>query len=725
MPRILAGRLPLLLALIAAGAATSHGAAATPGYVGSAACAACHEEEMAAWRGSDHDRAMAAADESSVLGRFAGVDFVHRETRARFFRRDGRFWIHTEGPDGKPADFEVLYTFGVRPLQQYLLALPGGRLHAFTVAWDARTKEEGGQRWFRLQPDEPMPPGDVMHWTGVSQNWNTMCADCHSTAYAKNYDPAQDAFAPAWAEIDVACEACHGPGGRHVAWAKTEPRRALAGAGLEVDLRDDGATWIMQPERGIAARSKPLASAAELDSCAPCHSRRSRIVATPAPGASFLDGYLPSLLEDGLYFADGQIRDEVFEWGSFVQSRMHAAGVRCSDCHDPHRLDVRGGVEAVCLQCHSAERFAAKAHHGHEPGGAGSRCVDCHMPERVYMEVDARRDHSFRVPRPDLTRALGVPNACNGCHTERTPDWADEAIAAWRGGARPARRDFAPELARAWRGDPAAVPGLAAIAADRALPEIVRASAVAALEPFPGPDAARAIGAAARDASPLLRFAAARAATSQAPEARQALAGDLAGDPVRAVRIEAGRTLAALAGAPAPGPELVRAIDEYRRAQLVYAERPNAQVNLGNLAAAAGDAAAAESAYRRALAVGPYYVPAWVNLADLYRALGREADAAATLRAGLARHPDAADLQHALGLSLVRSGDLAAALDELKQAALGAPENGRYAYVYAVALHSAGRGAEALDVAQAALVRHPGDAALQQLAAALRAGPPR
>lgn len=723
MPRLVARRLPLLLVLLVAGALPAAGAA--PGYVGSAACAPCHEAEMAAWRGSDHDRAMEAAGEGAVVGRFDGSDFVHRDTRARFFRRDGRYWIHTDGPDGEPADFAVLHTFGVRPLQQYLVAQPGGRLQAFTVAWDARTKAEGGQRWFRLQPDEPMPPGDVMHWTGVSQNWNTMCADCHSTAYAKNYDPAQDAFAPAWAEIDVACEACHGPGEKHVAWAKTEPRPALDGFGLAVDLRDDGATWVMQAERGIAARSRPLASTAELDSCAPCHARRSQIVAPAAPGASFLDGYLPSLLEDGLYFADGQIRDEVFEWGSFVQSRMHAAGVRCSDCHDPHSLDVRGGVEAVCLQCHSAERFAAKAHHGHEPGSAGSRCVDCHMPERVYMEVDARRDHSFRVPRPDLTRAVGVPNACNGCHADRTPDWADEAIAAWRGSARAARPEFATALARAWGGDPGAVGQLVAIAADRGFADIVRASAVAALEPFPAADAARAISAAAGDASPLVRLAAARAAAGQAPAARDGLVGKLAGDPVRAVRVEAGRTLAPLAAAPSPSTALTRAIDEYRRAQQVYAERPNAQVNLGNLAAAMGDAAAAESAYRRALAVGPYFLPGWINLADLYRALGREEEAAATLRAGLAQHPGAADLQHALGLSLVRSGDLPAALAELKKAALGAPENGRYAYVYAVALHSAGRSSEARDVAEAALVRHPQDAALQQLAASLRAGPPR
>jgi tetratricopeptide (TPR) repeat protein len=697
-------------------------AVAADGYAGSIACAPCHEKELAAWRGSDHDRAMEEATEASVLGRFDGSEFAHGQTRARFFRRDGRFWIHTDGPDGKPADFAVRYTFGVRPLQQYLLELPGGRLQASTVAWDSRPKEEGGQRWFRLQPDEPMPAGDVMHWTGISQSWNSMCADCHSTDLAKNYSAANDTWASKWAEIDVACEACHGPAAAHVAWASTDPKPQADNFALTVDLRGDGAAWTRQPGAAIAVRSKPRAAGGELDTCAPCHSRRSQIVADPVPGAAFLDGYLPALIEDGLYFPDGQIRDEVFDWGSFVQSRMYAAGVRCGDCHDAHTLEVRGGVAGVCLQCHAPETYAAKDHHGHEPGTLGSQCVDCHMPERTYMEVDARRDHSFGVPRPDLTKVLGVPNACGGCHADRSPDWATEQIRAWRGGEVGARPSFAPALARAWAGDAVAVPELAAIAADAAMPAITRASAVAALAPHPGPEAAQAIAAAARDGEPLVRMAAARAAANLPPQVSQAVIGALAGDPVRAVRIEAGRTLAPLLEGELEEAErrtLERAIEEYRAAQLVSAERPGSQVNLGNLAAATGDAEAAEAAYRRAIAVGPYFIPAFVNLADLYRALGREGDAAATLRAGLGKHPGAADLQHALGLSLVRSGDLPAALVELKQATLAAPDNTRYAYVYAVALHSAGRSREALDVAQAALVRRPADPTLRELVASL------
>lgn len=717
----LAAWVPVLLLLLAPTCVAAGG-----GYAGSVACAPCHQKELAAWIGSDHDRAMAEASEASVLGRFDGTEFVHGQTRARMFRRDGRFWIHTDGPDAKLADFEVRYTFGVRPLQQYLLALPGGRLQASTVAWDSRPKEEGGQRWFRLQPDEPMPAGDVMHWTGISQSWNSMCADCHSTDFAKNYSSSDDTYASTWAEIDVACEACHGPAAAHVAWANAKPRPEAGNFALTVDLRSDGGTWARKAGAAIAVRSKPRAAGGELETCAPCHSRRSQIVADPVPGAAFLDGYLPALIEDGLYFPDGQIRGEVFDWGSFVQSRMHAAGVRCSDCHDAHSLQIRGGVAGVCLTCHAAEKYAMKEHHGHAPGTRGGQCVDCHMPERTYMEVDARRDHSFGVPRPDLTKALGVPNACTACHADRSPDWATEQIRAWRGGNVVARPSLAPALARAWAGDAGAVSELAAIAGDAAMPAIARASAVAALAPHPGPEAAQAIASAARDEDPLVRVAAARAAANLPLPALQAAVGSLPGDPVRAVRIEAARTLAPLLAGDLDEAErraLQRAIGEYRAAQLVYAERPGSEVNLGNLAAATGDAVAAEAAYRRAIAVGPYFIPAFVNLADLYRALGREGDAAATLRAGLEEHPGAADLQHALGLSLVRSGDLPAALVELKQATVAAPDNTRYAYVHAVALHSAGRTREALDVARAALVRRPGDPALRELVASLGSAP--
>src|SRR5262245_52176814 len=235
-----------------------------------------------------------------------------------------------------------------------------------------------------------------MHWTGAALRWNTQCAECHSTDLRKGFDATRGSYDTRFAELDVACEACHGPGARHTAWAE-----AGGGAGgdpaLEVRF-DAPARWLFAASRPIAQRERPLASHAELETCAPCHARRSTLREGRRPGEALLDTHRPSLLEDGLYEADGQMRDEVYTWGSFLQSRMYAAGVTCSDCHDPHSLARRTEGNTLCAGCHRPEVFDAPVHHHHAAGSAGAACVACHLPARTYMQIDVRHDHSFRVP---------------------------------------------------------------------------------------------------------------------------------------------------------------------------------------------------------------------------------------------------------------------------------------------------------------------------------------
>ena len=249
-------------------------------YVTSAQCAGCHAKEHAAWKGSDHDLAMQTADAQSVLGDFAGAKFNYAGTTSTFIRRDGKFFVNTDGPDGKLADFEIKYTFGVRPLQQYLIELPGGRMQALGIAWDSRSKAKGGQRWFHLYPGQSIKAGDPLHWTGVQQNWNFQCAECHSTDFRKSFDAAAGAFKSTWAEMNVACEACHGPGSNHVAWARKEGAwqslERSKGLAIALDERR-GVSWMPVAETGNAKRSAPRQESREIDTCARCHARASRI----------------------------------------------------------------------------------------------------------------------------------------------------------------------------------------------------------------------------------------------------------------------------------------------------------------------------------------------------------------------------------------------------------------------------------------------------------------
>jgi Flp pilus assembly protein TadD len=689
-------------------------ARSAPTFVGEASCASCHEREAAAWRSSQHAHAMQPASSATVLGDFRDARFTYDGVTSTFFRKGERYFVRTDGPDGALADFEITFTFGVEPLQQYLVDFPDGRKQALSIAWDTRDAAQGGRRWFHLYPDEHIDHRDSLHWTRLNQNWNFMCAECHSTNLRRNYDPAHDRYATTWSDVDVACEACHGPGSNHVAWAEQQPRgQGSAGDdGLVIRLDERrGATWT-RPASGTATRTPTLASHREIETCAVCHARRVTLGTDPGPTGRLLDTHDLTLLDEPLYEVDGQQRGEVYSYGSFVQSKMYARGVTCSDCHEPHTQKLRTPGNAVCAPCHAPATYDATTHHLHAPGSAGGQCVACHMPTRTYMVIDPRHDHSMRVPRPDLTLADGAPNACNGCHADHDAAWAAAAIAAAHGPQRKGFQTFGAALRAGRRGAPGAAAQLAALVRDPAAPDIARATAASALERFPGAGTVAAITSALSDRGALVRVAALDVVTGMAPPTRAALAAPLAADPVKAVRVKAGR---ALPGAQLDGlaPEVVarcrRAIDEYVAAQQASAERPEAHLNLGIIYAESGAVPRSEAEYRTAIRLQPDFVPAYVNLADLFRALGREDDAAAALADGLTAVPDDPSLLHALGLQRVRQQRSAEALPLLQRAAESRPENSRFAYVYAVALHSSGRPDEAITIMKKALERAPYD----------------
>ncbi len=698
------------------------GSSSAATFVGSETCAGCHGAEANLWRGSQHKLAMDHATDGSVRGDFNDVRFDHYGVQSRFFRKGGKFLVETDGPDGKPATFEVKYTFGIDPLQQYLIEFPDGRIQALSIAWDSRPREQGGQRWFHLYPGEPIRHDDILHWTKPNQNWNYMCAECHSTGVRKNYDAASDRFATSWSEISVGCEACHGKGSGHVAWArdrqswwpfgKTEsPDKGL---GVRFDERAS-VGWSHDTGTGKPRRSaSPPLLRKEVETCGLCHARRGQFSEDWVPGTWLSDTHRISPIDRSLFEADGQMRDveETYNYGPFKQSKMFAGGVTCSDCHDPHSAALRLPGDGVCGQCHASETYETAAHRHHDKANPPLACASCHMPERTYMVIDQRHDHSFRIPRPDLSAKLGTPNACNDCHREESAQWAAAAVERWFGPQRKGFQNYAEAFHAAWTDRPDANKLLAPVASDPAASPFVHASALTELSAYLSAlnvDLARS-GLSDRD--PMVRLGGLDMLEGVPADQLWPLVSPLLSDPVRGVRLRAVSLLAAVPAASQPSADrdsFERAVAEFIAAQRTNADRPEARSALGTFLAQRGLVAEAQAEYKAALRLSPQFTPAAVNLADLYRQLGRDADSEQLLRAALADFPKDADVHHALGLTLVRLNRFDEALAELRQAAELAPDQARYAYAYAIALHSAGRAGDAIAVLQASLARHPHD----------------
>ncbi len=660
------------------------------------------------------------ATDATVLGDFDDAGFDYGSVHSRFFRRNGKFLVETDGTDGQLATFEVKYTFGVDPLQQYLVAFPDGRLQALSIAWDSRPKAAGGQRWFHLYPGENIGHADVLHWTRLNQNWNFMCAECHSTGIRKNYDAEKDRFATTWAEISVGCEACHGRGSRHVDWARDQSdwwrfgRAEDPTRGLQV-LFDErkGVTWQIDPATSNPHRSAaPATLRKEVETCGLCHARRGALSEDWVPGQWLSDTHSIAPLAQGLYTADGQMQDEVYNYGAFRQSRMFAAGVTCADCHEPHGAQLRASGDGVCLQCHVAGKYEVAAHRRHEAASPPLACASCHMPSRTYMTIDLRHDHSFRIPRPDLSAKFGTPNACNDCHADRSADWAAAAIDAWHGPGRKGFQTYTGAFQAAWADRPDAEALLAAVIADRDTPAFARAGALAQLAPAATPQTIGLARAALSDPDPMVRIGALDALEDAPADQLWQATSPLLADPVRGVRIRAASLLAGMVPdglAAAERDDFERAAAEFVAAQRLNADRPEARSALGSFFARLGRFNSAEAELRAALRLSPQYVAAAVNLADVYRALGRDREGESVLRAASLSLPGDAGVHHALGLTLVRLQQVEPALDEFRQAAALAPDQARYAYVYAVALNSVGRGGEAIEVLKENLARHPLD----------------
>ena len=645
-------------------------------YVGDKACMTCHDKEVKEWKGSDHDMAMMAANEESVKADFNNTSFNYNGMITTFSMENGKYMVNTEGPDGKLHDYEIAYTFGIYPLQQYMIKFPEGKVQVLDPTWDSRSKEDGGQRWFHIHKDDNVTVGDVLHWTGPNMNWNYMCADCHSTNLKKNYDEKTKSYHTSWDIINVSCEACHGPASKHMEWAKT-PHKALDNKGFSLSFKNKKWKWDVNTKE-----KKGGADHQELEVCAKCHSRRSQLDDDFVPGDKFSDHYLAVQLEQGLYFPDGKIQDEVYVYDSFLQSKMYAAGVTCTDCHNPHTLKRKSKGDKVCSQCHSEEKYTATSHHKHKEGSAGSSCISCHMPARIYMGVDSRNDHSFRVPRPDISVEMKeVPNACNLCHTDKDAQWSTDAMQKWYGKIPVGKQNFSHALHALRNNEVGAPKGIYDVLTSDA-PDIAKATVTAYLGSFPSKQTYTTTLQMLRKSDVQMRRSALQALESFPPKMRIKETFKMLDDPSKIVRMEAARQLAAFPLGQVDDVQqkkLKKAFKEYEKILRFTAERPESQLNLGIFYANRLMPKKAMKAYKEALHLQPQFVPAYINYSNFLMSEGKNKEAKEILEKGLTVLPNIGILHHALGLWYVRNKVSDKAEVSLKKAVELSPNNARFA----------------------------------------------
>jgi len=624
-------------------------------YAGSESCQSCHAEAYADWKKSHHALAERLVDAKLDQPAFEPAPRItHGTQRSQARWSNGGPQFVTRGLSGSNETFNVARVIGVDPLRQYLVPASGGRLQATELCFDPARME-----WFDVYGTENRQPGEWGHWTGRGMNWNNMCAVCHNTRFQKNYDAATDTYRSSFAEMGVGCEACHGPMADHNAWQAKHPN---------------------QPGDPTL---RPLARDQVISTCAQCHTRRGELTADFRPGEDFFDHHALTLPDDTeIFYADGQVHEENYEFNAFLGSKMHAAGVRCVNCHEPHTSKLRLPGNLMCLSCHSGGEIAPvtnslntllvgpridpATHSRHKTGERGDACVDCHMPVTTYMQRHPRHDHGFTIPDPRLTKQFGIPNACNRCHTDQTADWSLAAIEKWYG-----PRTNNNVLARteaiwhARRGEVQAVPGLLKLAGE-STNAYWRAVALNLLRPWGAETNVQAqLKRGLADTNALTRAAAVRSleplVLAGEPSSTRLVAERLA-DSARNVRIDAAWAFRRSLDTNSPaGRELLA----YLRHN---ADQPQGLMQAAVFQFERGDASGAVAGLQRAIRWDPNSPPLYDTLAVVLSTLGQSGEAVTALKTAVRLAPSNAEYRYRLGLAFNEVGDLASARDALAEA---------------------------------------------------------
>ncbi len=579
-------------------------------YVGDKSCISCHGKEHKQWSSSHHYMSMLLPTPETVKGDFNNVVFTADGVTSRFFKKGTKYFINTEGDDGKNHDFEVKYVFGFTPLQQYLIEFPGGRMQVPRLSWDTQKK-----KWFNQYAGQKIASHDWLHWTGNSQNWNTMCASCHSTNLQKNYNTTTDSYKTTYDVINVSCESCHGAGEKHLDYIK--------GADYKDGERIKGSFLKLVRNSGQLE---------QINTCAPCHARVSEINSKHIASTELLDNYIPQIPDDEFYYADGQIKDEDYIYTSFLQSKMFSKGVKCSNCHDIHTTKLKKTGNQSCTQCHLDSKYNVPTHTFHKADAKGSLCISCHMLGKFYMGNDFRHDHSFRVPRPDLTVKYGTPNACNICHTNLSAKAMAQAVEKWYGKKR--AYHFAEDLIPGSQLNGMSEEHLLRLINGKNIPPIIRATAAFYLGKVNTPNSLNALLVCIKSKDAQVRYRAIQSLVGFTPNLWVNEVGPLLKDKVRAVRIAAADMYTSLPKEQIPSNYL----NDYNSANKELLEYLHYQTDfsVGNVMLAdyylkVNDYENAKAFYLKGIKKDSQMNYALLNLATVYNMQGNNQEALATL----------------------------------------------------------------------------------------------
>jgi len=670
-------------------------------------CVSCHQQSQHDWQQSDHAKAMAIANKNSVLANFNNVDVEHYGQKAHFFIKDNRYQVKISYDDNVDI-YQVKYTFGHYPLQQYLVETEQGRLQVLPFAWDAQSKTEGGQRWYHNYSHEEIRPEDRLHWRQPLQNWNGMCADCHSDGLKRNYNSDKNQFESTFDNINVGCLSCHNDMSEH---AKTSKRNVAKDI---TSNKHPTGQWLRAATDKTAKWQGAKRDNSFMDNCFACHALRAPLTDGFNANTPFLDQFMPQLPTAPSYHADGQIKEEVYVYGSFLQSKMYDKGVNCLDCHDKHTMKLKIEGNGLCLQCHSGDSYNVKSHHQHQDSSAGAQCANCHMPTTRYMGVDDRRDHSFKIPRPDLSEQFNTPNACIKCHDDKSNRWASDNLEKWHGKPK-ALLKSKHYLMALNNGQAINLEDHLSIIADTKLDVISRASALQMLSFTTQMITIEILKPYLTHQEDLIRLSAATTALLLTPADKVLHLSPLLTDKYQAIRVAAARSLVTSTIATEHQKAFNNALNELLMSNELTSWRGEGRANQGLLALEQNQVSKAEQAFLGAITVEPYFDTGYINLADLYRTQQRSAEVASVLVKGMKNLPKSGALKYAYGLHLVRTQQHAKALNFFEQASLVEPQSPQYLYAFILSLDGQGKSVQAINKLQKLIGNYSDNQQLKEL----------